>query len=94
MPSFEEDANLASLVHSVVSNSNELAEAIDKVMKDPADVYHVPPNLFAEMAELLRTDAKLISKLYEENQSLIEGIKMAADTLVRNRLAQMEEGQS
>jgi prephenate dehydrogenase len=75
MPSSQDDQLFGSLVHELVSSSNDMADAIDKILESPSEIYHVTGPVFATIASLLKTDAQLISKMHVENEELADMLK-------------------
>lgn len=73
----EEDPKLKMMgyVLDAVSISNSAADALEKLMNDhPAEEYSIPAEHLIRIASLLRLDATLVSKLFEENQTIADQI--------------------
>lgn len=72
-----EDSKLTmmSYVLDAVSNANDVATALEKLINDhPAEEYSIPTENLISIASLLKVNAMLVSKLFEENQTIADQV--------------------
>lgn len=72
-----EDSKLTMMgyVLDAVSNANDVAKTLEKLINDhPAEEYPIPTENLISIASLLRVNAMLVSKLFEENQTITDQV--------------------
>jgi hypothetical protein len=52
-----------AFVDQMVKNNDELADAIDALIKKPAETYPIPHEILATLVLVLHTDSTIITKL-------------------------------
>lgn len=79
MPS---DFELGALVANTVMSANELNDGLKHLLELPTDVFALPREVIEQIILVMSTNAMLNTKLFEQNQSIVENI----EELVRKEL--------
>jgi hypothetical protein len=73
----DNNLQLTEVIHSTVSITKEYSLKLDDVLKTEADVFEIPREALESLKNVIDTNVYLVTKLFEENQSLNDGIENA-----------------
>jgi len=68
----DQDLTLAAIVHNNVTASKEAIGLLEKSLEGGEDVYSVPRDILTAIKELLETNVKMVTEMFEENQQFHE----------------------
>lgn len=77
-----DDANskLVGMVHHVISSSNEIVAACDKLLEqDGRDFFAVPRETMRQFREVLATSSMMAGKMFEENQRIMDLVEKSTE---------------
>lgn len=64
----EADVNLAAIVHGNIARANEAVKLMERTLSDGADIYSIPREIVVALVEIIKTDVKMVTDMFEENQ--------------------------
>lgn len=76
-PIDDSNLELSASVFKVVTGCNDSADTIDRILAKNGDKIVVSRELMVTLAEALRTNSKLLSSVFEENQYIMDRVASA-----------------
>jgi hypothetical protein len=69
------DFVLGEMVATAVMSANELSDGFKRLLELPTDVFVLPREVIEQVILVMSTNAMLNTKLFEQNQSIMENIE-------------------
>lgn len=71
----DQDLELAERIHAIVSILTAYSSKFDSMIKSNENAFVFPKKAVVALKDIVDTNAYLVSKLFEENQTLYDGIE-------------------